>query len=88
MGTVCDSCGSTAPFLWVESNGLTVDNFEIVLERGISETLLKENREPVSLCAKCCADRICREIESRDISYLELCSPRDATPGFVLPMAY
>jgi hypothetical protein len=84
----CADCGSPVKYLWVESRGLTERNFEEVLDRGISRTLLRDNPAPVSLCAECCVQKISAELEARDIAYLEICSPKDDTTGFVLPMGY
>jgi hypothetical protein len=38
MNPTCGQCGSQARFLWVESAGLTEDNFDDVLDVGISRT--------------------------------------------------
>jgi hypothetical protein len=88
MSGVCHECAKPARFLWVESRGLTQDNFGAVLDSGISETLLKDNPEVISLCAGCCVTYISRALESGRISYLEVCSPKGNTAGFVLPMGY
>lgn len=88
MNPTCDQCGGQAKFLWVESAGLTGSNFKDVLDMGISESLLKENPQSVSLCADCCVARIAHALGSIGISYLEVCSPRGRNLGFVLPMGY
>ena len=88
MNRKCHDCGASAKFVWVESRGLTQDNFGEVLVNGISATLLKNNPAPVSLCAGCCVIHISDELMLRNVSYLELCSPNGAAPGFVLPMGY
>jgi hypothetical protein len=88
MPTTCGHCGTPSRFVWVESRGLTGHNFGYVLDRGISEALLRENPAPLSHCAQCCVARITQTLQSRNISYLEVCSPRGAGFGFVLPMGY
>jgi hypothetical protein len=84
----CHDCGQEARFLWVESSGLNGDNFSEALDRGISETLLRSNPEPVSLCAKCCVGHIAKDLRERGITYGEVCSPKGAADGFVVPMGY
>jgi hypothetical protein len=59
-----------------------------VLDRGVRATLLQNNPAPISLCARCCVERIARALTTQDLSYLEVCSPTGAEPGFVLPMGY
>ena len=88
MNERCEDCGGSANFVWVESQGLTGDNFGNVLEQGISATLLKDNPLPRSLCATCCVGRIASSLKARKLSYLEFCSPRGSARGFVLPMGY
>jgi hypothetical protein len=84
----CVDCGLPAKYLWVESRGLTERNFGEVLDRGVSRTLLRDNPAPVPLCAECCVRNISTELKARGIAYLEVCSPKDDTIGFVLPMGY
>lgn len=88
MRPTCGQCGSQAKFLRVESAGLTGSNFNEVIDVGISESLLKENPQSVSLCADCCVARIAHALKAMRISYLEVCSPRGRDLGFVLPMGY
>ena len=82
----CHDCGRKANFLWIESRGLNGDNFTETLDKGISETLLRGNPKPVSLCAKCCVGHIANDLRDKHISYGEVCSPRGAENGFVVPM--
>lgn len=86
--TNCHDCGQTAKYLWVESNGLTGDNFGETLDKGVSETLLRHNPQPISLCAKCCVRHIAKELEAKRLSYLEVCAPKGNVDGFVIPMGY
>jgi hypothetical protein len=66
MNKWCEDCGGSANFVWVESQGLTGDNFGNVLEQGISATLLKNNPVPRSLCATCCVGCIARRLGGDD----------------------
>jgi hypothetical protein len=84
----CQDCGQHANYLWIESKGLTGDNFTETLDKGISATLLVNNPKPLSLCGRCCVVRIRKALEERDISFLEVCSPKDKDDGFVVPMGY
>jgi len=88
MDTMCHDCAQKANFLWIESNGLTAHNFGNVLKKGFSETLLPRNPKPLSLCGPCCVRHIARELEGKGITYLEVCGPKGAEDGFVIPMAY
>jgi hypothetical protein len=88
MDAKCRDCGQTASYLWVESNGLTGDNFGDTLDKGLSATLLRQNAAPISLCPKCCVKRITRVLETKHLSYLEVCVPKGSTDGFVIPMGY
>ena len=88
MAAICHDCGQKANFLWVESSGLTAYNFGDILKKGFSETLLPRNPNPVSLCGHCCVRHIAEEMEEKDIAYLEICGPKGADDGFVVPMAY
>jgi hypothetical protein len=88
MDALCRDCGQKANFLWVESRGLTAHNFGGVLRNGFSETLLKSNPKPVSLCGKCCMSRIAEDLKEREIAYLEVSGPKGADDGFIIPMAY
>jgi hypothetical protein len=88
METICHDCGQKANFLWIQSSGLTEHNFGNVLKKGFSETLLPRNPKPISLCGKCCVRNIASELKEKDITYLEVCGPKGADDGFVVPMAY
>ena len=88
MDTICHDCGQKANFLWIGSNGLTAYNFGDVLKKGFSETLLPRNPKPISLCAKCCVRHIANALERKDITDLEVCGPKGAEDGFVIPMSY
>jgi hypothetical protein len=88
METTCRDCGQKANFLWIESSGLTEHNFGNILRKGFSETLLPRNPKPISLCGKCCVRHIAKELEGRDISYLEVSGPKGVDDGFVVPMGY
>jgi hypothetical protein len=88
MNKQCEDCGRNANYVWVESQGLTADNFGKVLEKGISATLLKNNPVPRSLCATCCVGRITNTLKAKELSFIEFTSPRGSAHGFVLPMAY
>ena len=88
METICHDCGQKANFLWIQSSGLTEHNFGNILKKGFSETLLPRNPKPISLCGKCCVRNIASELKEKDITYLEVCGPKGADDGFVVPMAY
>jgi len=88
MSASCSKCEQTSTYLWVESQGLTADNWGEVIERGVSDTLLKwENPPPISMCAQCCVRHIDSTLQLRGMTYIEVCSPKDED-GFVLPMGY
>jgi hypothetical protein len=88
METKCHDCGQKANFLWVESHGLTGDNFGETLDKGMSATLLLHNSVPISLCAKCCVKHVARTLETKHLSYLEVCAPKGIVDGFIIPMGY
>ena len=88
MEPICRDCGQNANFLWIESSGLTAHNFGNVLAKGFSEILLPRNPKPISLCGKCCATHISRELEAKNIIYHEVSGPKGVEDGFVMPMAY
>jgi len=88
METICHDCGQKANFLWIQSSGLTEHNFGNILKKGFSETLLPRNPKPISLCGKCCVRNIASKLKEKDITYLEVCGPKGADDGFVVPMAY
>ena len=83
----CDSCGQGARFVWIGSAGLTGENFSKVLEKGLEARFL-EATEPITLCAMCCVARIEQALRRANMRYVEVCSPRGAVRGFVMPMAY
>lgn len=58
------------------------------LDLTISETLLRHNPKPISLCATCCVGHVAKDLEQNHISYGEVCSPKGALDGFVVPMGY
>jgi hypothetical protein len=88
MKSACHRCGARANFLWMTSNGLHGDNAEVVFAQGIAETLLRwGNSSASSVCGRCCVDLICQSIESRRLTFAEVCSPR-SEDGFVMPMGY
>lgn len=88
MDTICYDCGQTANFLWIESSGLTAYNFGNILKKGFSETLLPRNPKPISLCGNCCVKHIARELDEKDITYLEISGPKGGDDGFIAPMGY
>ena len=88
MDTICHDCGQTANFLWIESSGLTAYNFGNVLKKGFSEALLPRNPKPISLCGNCCVKHIARELDGKDITYLEISGPKGGDDGFIAPMGY
>lgn len=88
MDAECRDCGQNAPYLWVESKGLTGDNFGDTLDKGLSATILRQNAAPISLCGKCCVRRVTAALETKHLSYLEVCVPKGSCDGFVIPMGY
>ncbi len=88
MDMICHDCDQTANFLWIESSGLTAQNFGNVLKKGFSEALLPRNPKPLSLCGTCCVRHIARELEGKDITYLEISGPKGRDDGFIAPMGY
>jgi hypothetical protein len=88
MDPNCRDCGQKANFLWIESSGLTAQNFGNILAKGFSDTLLPRNPKPVSLCGKCCIKHIASEMAGKDLTYLEVSGPRGKQDGFIMPMAY
>jgi hypothetical protein len=87
MDATCRDCGQKASFLWIGSSGLTKYNFGNVLRKGFAETLLPMNPHPISLCGRCCVNRIVKELEEKEITYLEVLGPKGTEDGFVMPMA-
>lgn len=88
MQPQCVRCASEARFVWIDSEGLTSDTFQDVIEHGVKATLLQHNRTPLALCPTCCVQRITDALTIGELSYIEVCSPAGAAPGIVLPMAY
>jgi hypothetical protein len=88
MESQCHDCGQKANYLWVESTGLTGDNFGNSLDNGLSETLLRHNPKPISLCSRCVVKRIEKDLRYKNLSYLEVCGPKGVGNGFVIPMGY
>jgi hypothetical protein len=88
METICRDCGQKANFLWIQSSGLTEHNFGNILKKGFSETLLPRNPKPISLCGKCCVKHIEKDLQRKDITYLEVSGPKGTEDGFIVPMAY
>jgi hypothetical protein len=88
MNPQCQDCGRKANYLWVESNGLNSDNFGETLDKGVSDTLLLKNPKPISFCGKHTVQRIAASLEQQNIYYLEVCGPKGADDGFVVPMGY
>lgn len=88
MNPQCRDCVQKANYLWVESSGLTGDNFEETLDKGVSETLLINNPKPISLCGKHSVQRIAAALEQQNVFYLEVCGPKGTDNGFVVPMGY
>jgi hypothetical protein len=87
LESACHRCGARANFLWVTSDGLRGDNVETVFAQGIAETLLRWGNSPASSCARCCVELICQSLESRQLTFVEVCGPR-AESGFVIPMGF
>ena len=88
MQDTCRHCGSKARFLWLGSKGLLPSNFSQVLSDGLSQTLLLwGNDKPYPMCSQCCVASIAKALESRKLTFLEVCAPR-IEDGFVIPMAY
>ena len=84
----CNHCGSNVHFLWMTSNGLNQTNFEQVLSKGPSETLMRwGNSQPILLCGGCCVKLIAKAIQDHSLSFYEVCSPLSGD-GFVMPMGY
>ena len=88
MDRCCAECGNNARFLWVDSRGLTGENFGESLDKGLSKTILPHNPPPVSLCSRCCVKRIETELEAQRLHYLEVSAPKGSEDGFVMPMGY
>lgn len=88
LAAQCQSCSGIAKYLWIGSSGLTGENFTDTLDRGISQTLLADNPDKLSLCSKCCVRKIEQDLRTKDIEYLEICAPKGNSRGFVIPMGY
>ena len=88
MEDTCRDCGAKARFLWLTSKGLLPSNFSQILSDGLSQTLLRwGNDKPYPVCGQCCVASIVKTIESRSLTFLEVCAPR-LEDGFVIPMGY
>jgi hypothetical protein len=88
MESTCRQCGSNANFLWITSNGLRPSTLDHVFSEGPSQTLLRwGNARPYSVCGKCCLGLIQKAIESRGLTFLEVCGPGSEN-GVILPMGY
>ncbi len=86
---ICADCKAQARCLWMQSQGLTIETFGDVLEKGPAQTLFTwGNPAAESLCGKCTAARIGKRLQAGDLEFLEVCSPHDRQEGLVLPMAY
>jgi len=88
MGINCENCGATAQYFWVPSKGLTASAIEGFLEHGASSSFLQRGPNTASVCAKCCVSNISKTLDSLEVQYLEVCAPRGASNGFVVPMGY
>jgi len=88
MEETCKKCRAKARCLWMTSNGLPPSNFEEVLSKGASRTLLQwGNPRAISVCGKCCVKLIGEAMQDQALEFLEVCAPR-SEDGFVMPMAY
>jgi hypothetical protein len=85
---ICSDCKAPARCLWMPSQGLTIENFGVVLEKGPEQTLLTLGNVAESLCGTCAAARIGKELQAGNFEFFEVCSPHDQQEGLVLPMAY
>jgi hypothetical protein len=86
---VCTDCQAPGRCLWIESRGLTSESIGDVVGKGPQETLLRwGNPVPISLCGKCTAERIGRNLQMDGFEFFEVCSPHQDQEGIVLPMAY
>ena len=88
MQDSCNRCGAKANFLWLTSSGLRPENLDELFAKGVSDTLLHwGNSQPQPVCGGCCVNFICGSIETRRLTFAEVCGPT-SEDGFVLPMAY
>jgi len=88
MQDSCNHCGAKANFLWLTSSGLRPENLDELFAEGVSQTLLRwGNSSPHPACGACCVNLICGSIETRRLTFAEVCGPR-SEDGVVLPMAY
>jgi hypothetical protein len=86
---ICADCKAQARCLWMQSQGLTIETFSDVLEKGPEQTLLPwGNPAGESLCGTCTATRMGKRLQAGDLEFFEVCSPHDGQEGLVLPMAY
>jgi hypothetical protein len=87
--SLCADCKASAHCLWVESQGLTPDTFDQVLEKGPRSTVFTwGNPPPAPLCGKCTAQRLTKTLLADGFEYFDLCSPHYEQQGIVMPMAY
>ena len=85
---ICADCKAQARCLWMHSQGLTSENFGDVLENGPEQTLFTWGNVAESLCGRCTATRVGKQLQAGDFEFFEVCSPHNGQEGLVLPMAY
>jgi hypothetical protein len=85
---ICANCKAQARCLWMPSQGLTIENFGEVVEKGPEQTLFTWGNVAESLCGTCTSSRIGKELQAGNFEFFEVCSPHDQQEGLVLPMAY
>jgi hypothetical protein len=85
----CSDCTMPGRCLWIESQGVTLEAFGDVLEKGLRTTVLSwGNPAPRSLCGKCVVERIAKSLRADGFEFFEICAPHGANDGLVIPMAY
>lgn len=88
MTRACVRCDAEANFFWIESKGLSAENFPELFDEGFAQTLVPwGNQAPRAVCGRCCVDLIHKSMSSLQLTFLEVCGPREED-GFVLPMGY
>ena len=87
---ICADCKSSpARCLWIQAQGLTIETFSDVLEKGPEKTLLTwGNPVPKALCGACTAKYVGKNLQQSGLEFFEVCSPHEDQEGIVLPMAY
>jgi hypothetical protein len=86
---VCAACTAKAHCAWIESRGLTSDNFRNLMQEGPRRTLLKwGNPSPASLCGNCTVERLIVSLRTEHLEYFEVCSPHGTSEGILAPQAY